>query len=53
MIENSQDIFLRWVPPPEIHGTKYKDMFEKNSVQNFDLSDMPLDQRNKAAAQDV
>jgi hypothetical protein len=38
------------VPPPEIHGTKYKDIVEKNSVENFDLSDMPLHQRNKAAA---
>jgi hypothetical protein len=52
MIENSQEMFPQWVPPPEIHGTKYKDMFEKTSVENFDLSATTPEEQG-SSAQDV
>jgi hypothetical protein len=39
-----------WVNPPEIHGTEYKDMFEPEPAEEYNLTDVPLHQQTKAAA---
>jgi hypothetical protein len=53
MIENSGEIFPMWVNPPEIHGTEYKDMFEPELAEEYDLTDVPLHQQTKAAARQM
>jgi hypothetical protein len=52
-IENSWEIFPMWVDPPEIYGTEYKDMFEPEPAEEYNLTDVPLHQQTKAAARQM
>jgi hypothetical protein len=52
-IEKTSEIFPRWVPPPSIHGTMYKDFFEPKETKDFDMKDVPKHQRTKPEARNM
>ena len=49
-LANNNEIFPRWVPPPVVHGTMYKDLYEPASAADYDLEGVPDHQKTKLAA---